>query len=101
MRFESEAKIAAKIDHPNVIRIYSFNRDDIQIDGQHYPVDYLVMELVSGRTLRNTMDVSGFEHEEEIQSWIVKYFIPVLEGLEQVHKSGIIHRDVKPRKFSP
>jgi len=57
------------------------------------------MELVSGRTLRNTMDVSGFEHEEEIRSWIDKYLIPILDGLQKVHDCGIIHRDIKPENF--
>ena len=98
-RFESEAKIAAKIDHPNVIRIYGFSRESVEIDNHRYDIDYLVMELVSGRTLRNTMDVSGFEHEEEIRSWIDKYLIPILDGLQKVHDCDIIHRDIKPENF--
>jgi serine/threonine-protein kinase len=98
-RFESEAKIAAKIDHPNVIRIFGFSRESVEIDNHRYDIDYLVMELVSGRTLRNTMDVSGFEHEEEIKSWIDKYLIPILDGLQKVHDCGIIHRDIKPENF--
>lgn len=98
-RFESEAKLAAKIDHPNVIRIYGSNRESVEINNHRYDIDYLVMELVSGRTLRNTMDVSGFEHEEEIRSWIDKYLIPILDGLQKVHDCGIIHRDIKPENF--
>ena len=98
-RFESEAKIAAKIDHPNVIRIFGFSRESVEIDNHRYDIDYLVMELVSGRTLRNTMDVSGFEHEEEIRIWIDKYLIPILDGLQKVHECGIIHRDIKPENF--
>lgn len=98
-RFEAEAKIAAKIDHPNVIRIFGFNREAIDLGDTPHEIDYLVMELVSGRTLRNTMDVSGFEYEEEIRNWIAKYMIPILEGLQKVHDCGIIHRDVKPENF--
>jgi serine/threonine-protein kinase len=98
-RFESEAKIAAKIDHPNVIRIFGFNREKIEVDGRQYDIDYLVMELLSGRTLRNTMDVSGFENDEEIRAWIGKYLFPILDGLQKVHESGIIHRDIKPENF--
>ena len=98
-RFEAEAKIAAKIDHPNVIRIFGFNRESIELGGRRHEIDYLVMELVSGRTLRNTMDVSGFEYEEEIRSWIEKFMIPILDGLEKVHGSGIVHRDIKPENF--
>ena len=98
-RFESEAKLAAKIDHPNVIRIYGSNRESVEIDNHQYDIDYLIMELVSGRTLRNTMDVSGFEHEEEIRSWISKYLVPILDGVQKVHDCGIIHRDIKPENF--
>lgn len=98
-RFESEAKIAAKIDHPNVIRIFGFNRESIEIDDSQYDIDYLVMELLSGRTLRNTMDVSGFETDEEIKAWIGRYLFPILDGLQKVHNSGIIHRDIKPENF--
>ncbi|MFZ3046840.1 MAG: serine/threonine-protein kinase, partial [Desulfatirhabdiaceae bacterium] len=98
-RFQAEAKLAAMIDHPNVVRIYSFNQDTIEIDGVMQDFDYLVMELFSGRTLRNTMDISGFEHQEEIENWIEKYLIPLLDGLQKVHESGIIHRDIKPENF--
>jgi serine/threonine-protein kinase len=98
-RFEAEAKIAAKIDHPNVIRIFGFNREHIELDDRRYDIDYLVMELLSGRTLRNTMDVSGFETDEEIKAWIGKYLFPILDGLQKVHESGIIHRDIKPENF--
>ncbi|MFZ2631431.1 MAG: protein kinase [Desulfosalsimonadaceae bacterium] len=98
-RFQSEAKLAVKIDHPNVIRIFGFNRDHVEIEGKAYDIDYLVMELLAGRTLRNTMDVSGFEYEEEIRKWIDTYMIPILNGLQEVHEAGIIHRDIKPENF--
>ncbi|MEE4603828.1 MAG: serine/threonine-protein kinase [Desulfobacteraceae bacterium] len=98
-RFRSEARIAAKIDHPNVIRIFGFMQDNIDLEGRNIEIDYLVMELLAGRTLRDTMDVSGFEYESEIQDWITKFMIPILEGLEKVHGCGIIHRDIKPENF--
>ncbi len=98
-RFQAEAKLAAMIDHPNVVRIYGFNQDTIEIDGIMQDFDYLVMELFSERTLRNTMDISGFEYQEEIVDWIGKYLIPLLDGLHKVHESGIIHRDIKPENF--
>jgi serine/threonine protein kinase len=64
-RFQAEARIVASVDHPNVIRIFGFKQDTIECDGQNIKVDYLVMELMAERTLRDTMDESGFEFEEE------------------------------------
>jgi eukaryotic-like serine/threonine-protein kinase len=98
-RFEAEAQIAAKLDHPNIIRIYGIYRETVELDGAPHEIDYLAMELLAGRTLRNTMDASGFEHEEEISTWIAKFMIPILDGLQKVHESGIIHRDIKPENF--
>lgn len=98
-RFEAEAKIAAKIDHPNVVRVFGYQTDSVEMHGEVKKTEFLVMELLSGRTLRNTMDISGFEHEAEIADWIIKYLIPILDGLEKVHECGIIHRDIKPENF--
>jgi serine/threonine protein kinase len=41
-RFQSEAKLAVKIDHINVIRIYGFNRDHIVLEGHDYEIDFLI-----------------------------------------------------------
>ena len=98
-RFQAEARIAAKIDHANVIRIFGFKQDTITIEEQDTQIDYLVMELLAERTLRDTMDESGFEHDDEIIAWVNKYIIPILDGLEKVHSYGIIHRDIKPENF--
>ncbi|MGB3209964.1 MAG: protein kinase [Desulforhopalus sp.] len=98
-RFQAEAKIVAQVDHPNVIRVLGFKQDTIEYDGQSCKIDYLVMELMAERTLRDTMDESGFEFEEEVRAWITKFMVPVLEGLEEVHKRGIVHRDIKPENI--
>jgi len=98
-RFQAEARIVARIDHPNVIRIFGFMHDTVECDGHDRNIDYLVMELMAERTLRDTMDDSGFEFEEEVMAWITQYLIPILEGLEKVHNGGIIHRDIKPENI--
>ena len=98
-RFQAEARIAAQIDHPNVIRIFGFNRDAIMYQDKTVDIEYLVMELLAQRTLRDTMDESGFEGEHEIKEWIGQYMIPILDGVDKIHCSGIIHRDIKPENF--
>jgi len=98
-RFHTEARIAAQIDHPNVVRILGFDTDNITYNEKTVEIDYLVMELLAERNLRHTMDESGFETEAEIKDWISKYMIPILEGVEKVHSKGIIHRDIKPENF--
>jgi len=98
-RFQAEARIVARIDHPNVIRIYGFKHDTIEHNDKTRKIDYFVMELMAERTLRDTMDESGFEFEEEVRTWVTKYLIPILGGLEEVHKGGIIHRDLKPENI--
>jgi serine/threonine-protein kinase len=98
-RFQAEARIVARIDHPNVIRMYGLKHDTIEYEGQSIGIDYLVMELMAERTLRDTMDESGFESEEEMMAWITRYMIPLLDGLEKVHEGGIIHRDIKPENI--
>ena len=98
-RFQAEARIVARIDHPNVIRMYGIKHDTIEYEGQSIGIDYLVMELMAERTLRDTMDENGFESEEEMMAWITRYMIPLLDGLEKVHEGGIIHRDIKPENI--
>jgi serine/threonine-protein kinase len=98
-RFHAEARIAAKIDHPNVIRILGYNRDTTEYQDRTVEIDYLVMELLAQRTLRDTMDESGFESEHDIKEWIGQYMLPILDGVDKIHRSGIIHRDIKPENF--
>ena len=83
-RFRAEAKILARVHHPAVATIYSFFRDGGEL--------YLAMELVRGRTLSQVL------REEGALPWprAVALAAAVLEGLEQVHKTGILHRDLKP-----
>ena len=55
------------------------------------------MEYVPGGTLRSTMSEDGFYPEEGlVKDWVVRYFLPVLEGVQALHQAGIIHRDLKP-----
>lgn len=82
-RFLEEARILAKLSHPNVVQVY-----DVDYDG-HVP--YFVMENVQGESLAQLLDRLGRLPVDEARRVIVQ----VASGLAAVHALGVIHRDVK------
>jgi len=84
-RFRREARAASRVDHPNVVRLFDAGASS---DG----VDYLVMEFVEGRDLRDLMRETGPLEPERA----VAIACQVLAGLFAIHQAGIIHRDIKP-----
>lgn len=83
-RFEREARIAARFNHPNAVTIF-----DVGDDGSR---PYLVMELIEGRSLAELLRDRGPLEPDEAVSIIGD----VLLALSAAHSSGIVHRDVKP-----
>ena len=83
-RFHIEAIAAARLVDPSIVAIY----DTVDVDG----CDAIVMELVRGRTLRDFLDERGSLDPIEV----VHIGTEVAGALAIAHKSGIIHRDVKP-----
>jgi eukaryotic-like serine/threonine-protein kinase len=83
-RFELEARAAAKLHHPGVVAVH-----DQGVDGAHV---YLVMELVSGGTLRDLLRERGPLPVPMAMSVLE----PVLSALASAHRAGLVHRDVKP-----
>ncbi|WP_235536017.1 Stk1 family PASTA domain-containing Ser/Thr kinase [Nocardioides sp. Root190] len=86
-RFVREARSAARLSHPNVVAVYDQGRDDTG-DG----TIYLVMELISGHTLRDTITKEAPMSPERA----LAILDPVLSALAAAHRAGLIHRDVKP-----
>jgi len=80
-RFREEVRLARRVTHANVIRIYDL--------GEHQDVLYFTMELVEGTTLRRSLDSLSRERALEIA-------VEVCEGLAAAHAAGVIHRDLKP-----
>ncbi|MFQ5599203.1 MAG: protein kinase [Candidatus Krumholzibacteriia bacterium] len=83
LRFRREAHAAAALNHPNIAVIH-------EVDEQE-GLDFLVMELVEGRTLRERITRGPLSPKE----W-VKVALPIAEGLGHAHRHGIVHRDLKP-----
>lgn len=83
-RFIQEAKLASKVRHPNTVYISDFG---FLPDGR----SYLVMELLSGRTLSSEVAKGPLELTRALQ-----IAIQVTRGLQAVHDKGIVHRDLKP-----
>ncbi|SDJ14063.1 serine/threonine protein kinase [Frankineae bacterium MT45] len=86
-RFAREARAAARLSHLNVVAVY-----DQGSDADHV---FLVMELVSGRTLRDLITERGRLSEAEA----VSIMEPVLGALAAAHRAGLVHRDVKPENI--
>ncbi|MFG1917699.1 Stk1 family PASTA domain-containing Ser/Thr kinase [Micromonospora sp. NPDC048898] len=83
-RFTDEAKTIARLTHPNVVAVYD--------QGTHAGLPYLVMEYVRGRTLRDVLAERRRLHPDEALAIIEQ----MLAAIAAAHRSGLVHRDVKP-----
>lgn len=83
-RFRTEYRVGRDLDHPNLVRTLDFGQDD--------QTCFMVLELVEGPDLWQRIQQQGRLTEAEAVAIIVQ----VARGLHEVHKHGIIHRDVKP-----
>ena len=83
-RFDEEARALARVQHPNVMRVFSV--------GQDGGLRYYAMEFVAGQTLRASMEAQGpmtLAHSMAV-------FQQLLDAVGAIHSAGIIHRDIKP-----
>ncbi|MFG3720464.1 protein kinase [Streptomyces massasporeus] len=79
-----EARATARIDHPNVVRVY-----DVVDEGERL---WIVMELVAGRSLERILAESGPLSPGET----ARIGLGLVAALRQVHERGVLHRDIKP-----
>jgi len=84
-RFQREAAIGEKLNHPMVMRVYG---------GEKRSRIYMVMEWCEGRLLREILSQGPISHDRAI-----RIAIRVLDALEYIHEQGIVHRNLKPENI--
>jgi eukaryotic-like serine/threonine-protein kinase len=82
-RFDREARAISSLNHSNICTLYDV--------GHQGGVDYLVMEFLEGETLADRLRKGPLAAEQ-----LLKYANELCEGLEKAHKTGVVHRDLKP-----
>jgi Tol biopolymer transport system component len=82
-RFEREAKTISSLNHPHICVLYDVGSQD--------GADYLVMECVEGETLAKRLEKGAMPLEQ-----VLKYGAQIADALDRAHRSGVIHRDLKP-----
>src|SRR5258708_4968877 len=82
-RFDREAKTISSLNHPNICVLHDV--------GQQDGIDYLVMECVEGETLAKRLEKGALPLEQ-----VLKYGMQIADALDKAHRSGVVHRDLKP-----
>jgi len=86
-RFEREAKAISSLNHPNICQLYDVGTQETP----QGPVSYLVMEYLEGETLADRLLKGPMPLEQ-----VLRYGVEICEGLEKAHRTGVVHRDLKP-----
>lgn len=84
-RFNAESQAVAQLSHPNIVSVY-----DVSKGGD---IEYIVMELIDGITLKQYMEKRGQLNWRESLHFITQ----IMRGLSHAHSRGIVHRDIKPQ----
>jgi beta-lactam-binding protein with PASTA domain/predicted Ser/Thr protein kinase len=90
-RFRREAQSSASLNHPSIVAVYDTG-EEMATDGSGVAQPYIVMEYVAGRTLRDVIR----EGRKILPERALEITSGVLSALDYSHRSGIIHRDIKP-----
>ena len=86
-RFHAESQAVAMLSHPNIVNVYDVSHSD--------NLDYIVMELIDGITLKQYMEQKGILNWREA----LHFATQIAKALEHAHSRGIIHRDIKPHNI--
>lgn len=90
-RFRKEARAAARLAHPSVVQVYR--------TGERDGFSYIAMEYVEGTTLRKRIETEksqARQKREDQYREVARLTSQVADALDHAHRSGVVHRDVKP-----
>ena len=82
--FVKEAQALARFEHGNIVKVYTFLR--------HHKTAYIIMEYVDGMTFSEWLQ----QHPTPSEAELITIASPILAGLHELHKVGLMHRDIKP-----
>ena len=86
-RFRAESQAVAMLSHPNIVSVYDVSHND--------DVEYIVMELIDGITLKQYLQEKSVLDPSEVMDFTIQ----TAKALEHAHSKGIIHRDIKPQNI--
>ena len=86
-RFNAESQAVAQLSHPNIVSVYDVSRGG--------DMEYIVMELIDGITLKQYMEKRGQLNWRDSLHFITQ----IMRGLSHAHSRGIIHLDIKPQNI--
>ncbi len=85
-RFETEARLAARLDHPNIVAVHDV--------GFHDGYAFIVSELLEGETLRERLQAGPLPPGRALE-----YAVQIASGLAAAHDRGVVHRYLKPENL--
>lgn len=86
-RFAAESHAVAMLSHPNIVAVYDVSHND--------EMEYIVMELIDGITLKQYMNKKGAVNWKEV----LHFSKQIAAALRHAHERGLIHRDIKPQNI--
>ncbi|MCX7904208.1 MAG: Stk1 family PASTA domain-containing Ser/Thr kinase [Caloramator sp.] len=86
-KFKRESMAAASLSHPNIVSIFDVGEND--------GLNYIVMEYIKGKTLKDYIKEKGKIRYDEA----LKIVLQISQALDHAHKNGVIHRDIKPHNI--
>ena len=86
-RFQTESQAIAMLSHPNIVNVFDVSHSD--------NIEYIVMELINGETLKQYMRANGKPGIRQM----LNFSLQIARALSHAHSKGIVHRDIKPQNI--